>query len=89
GSADWMARNIDWRVETMIPIENPTVHRQILNQIFLACLMDTKQSWELMPDGRYQRFETTKSDFCAHEYFMKNPSLSGRGKNLDKKVIPP
>ena len=89
GSADWMARNIDWRVETMIPIENATVHRQILNQIFLACLMDTKQSWELMPDGRYLRFETTKNDFCAHDYFMKNPSLSGRGRNLEKKIIPP
>jgi len=88
-SADWMSRNIDWRVETLVPIENATVHRQILNQIFLACLLDTRQSWELMPDGHYQRFDMTKSDFSAHDYFMANPSLSGRGKNLDKKIIPP
>ena len=88
-SADWMSRNIDWRVETMIPIDNATVHRQILNQILIACLMDTRQSWELLPDGRYQRFDASKNDFCAHDYFMKNPSLSGRGRNLDKKIIPP
>jgi len=88
-SADWMSRNLDWRVETLIPIENPTVHRQILNQIFLACLMDTRQSWELMPDGHYVRVETGQDDFCAYEYFMKFPSLSGRGANLDKKTLPP
>lgn len=88
-SADWMSRNLDWRVETLIPLENPTVHKQVLNQIFLACLMDTRQSWELMPDGRYMRVETTDNDFCAYEYFMTNPSLSGRGANLDKKIIPP
>jgi polyphosphate kinase len=88
-SADWMSRNLDWRVETLIPIENTTVHRQILNQIFIAYLMDTRQSWELMPDGAYLRADSSKIDFCAHDYFMKNPSLSGRGKNLDKKHMPP
>lgn len=88
-SADWMSRNIDWRIETLIPIENSTVHQQILNQIFPACLMDTRQSWELMPDGLYRRADTTESDFCAHDYFMKNPSLSGRGKDLSKKIVPP
>ena len=88
-SADWMSRNIDWRVETLVPIENPTVHRQILNQILLACLMDTRQTWELMPDGQYRRADTSQHDFSAHDYFMANPSLSGRGRNLDKKTLPP
>ena len=88
-SADWMARNLDWRIETLIPIETQTVHRQILNQILLACMMDTRQSWHLMADGRYQKADTMQNNFCAYEYFMTNPSLSGRGTNLDKKVLPP
>jgi polyphosphate kinase len=88
-SADWMVRNFDRRIETLVPVENPTVHSQIMNQIFPACLMDTRQSWELAANGRYQRVDATLNDFCAHDYFMTNPSLSGRGTNLDKKTLPP
>ncbi len=88
-SADWMPRNFDRRIETLVPIENPTVHKQIISQILPACLMDTRQSWELMPDGSYRRLDASRHDFCAHDYFMANPSLSGRGANLDKKILPP
>ena len=87
-SADWMPRNFDRRVEFMAPLENPTVHDQIVDQVMVANLIDTEQSWTLDALGHYSRVEAGEKPFNLHRYFMTNPSLSGRGAAFDNEAVP-
>ena len=80
-SADWMGRNLNRRVETLVEIENATVKAQIVSQVMAANLADVAQSWVMAPDGSFTRPELPEGAFAfsCHRFFMENPSLSGRG----------
>jgi len=87
-SADWMGRNLNRRVETLVDVQNPTVKAQIVSQIMAANLADVAQSWVMAADGSFSRAQLTEGQFAfnCHRFFMENPSLSGRGSAGAKDV---
>ncbi len=89
-SADWMDRNLNRRIESLVEITNPTVHAQIMDQIMAANMRDTVQSWVSQPDGSFLRHQARADErpFSCHRYFMERPSLSGRGRAGARDVLP-
>jgi polyphosphate kinase len=89
-SADWMERNLNRRVETLVEITNPTVHDQIMDQVMAANMHDEAQSWVAQPDGSFLRHQAEQGEqlFSCHRFFMENPSRSGRGRAGAQDVIP-
>lgn len=61
GSADWMPRNLDRRVEAVTPIEDPVL-RQELQAILTVQLADNRRAWELQSDGSYVQRHTSKGE---------------------------
>ena len=87
-SADAMGRSFDRRVEVLVPITNKTVHDQVLDQVMLANILDTERSWRLDPEGEWERVGIGQGGFNCHDYFMANPSLSGRGAAIEEHGVP-
>ena len=54
GSADWMPRNLDRRIECVLPIDNQA-HRQTIRNVLELMWTDNRQAWELAPDGTYEQ----------------------------------
>jgi polyphosphate kinase len=75
GSADLMRRNLDRRVEVLVPVEDPVIINYIRNELLAKYWEDNLKAWEMNSDGEYIRRTPGDEDpFVAQEYFMKNPT---------------
>ncbi len=72
GSPDWMPRNLDRRVECVVPIEDPRLHPR-MKSLLETCLADNRQAWELRSDGTYeQRLAGPDAERAAHRILLRD-----------------
>jgi polyphosphate kinase len=71
GSADWMPRNFDRRVEAVVPVEKPALHER-LSALLQLYLSDNRQAWELRGDGRWRQREPSDVVRASHELLLSN-----------------
>jgi polyphosphate kinase len=72
GSADWMPRNFDRRIEVVAPIEDQRLHERV-STLLESCLVDNRQAWDLQPDGTYvQRKPGNQPVIFTHERLLVN-----------------
>ena len=71
GSADWMHRNLDRRVEVVVPIKDKRIHRNIKENILDIYFKDTANAQLLKPDGSYEKIEPAEGEipFDSQQYF--------------------
>jgi polyphosphate kinase len=70
GSADWMSRNLDRRLEILFPIVQPNLRRRLID-ILKTFFADNVKAWRLCPDGRYERVPREGEAIRAQEWFYK------------------
>jgi polyphosphate kinase len=71
GSADWMPRNFDRRVEVVVPVEKPALHER-LSALLALYIADNRQAWELRSDGRWLQRTPTGVARPSHELLLAN-----------------
>jgi len=71
GSADWMPRNFDRRVEVVVPVEKPALHER-LSALLALYLSDNRQAWELRSDGRWLQRSPSGVARPSHELLLAN-----------------
>lgn len=82
GSPDWMPRNLDRRVECVVPIDDPTLHPRV-KSLLGTCLADNRQAWDLHSDGTYtQRLPGAEPELATHRIVLRD----SWGMNTDSSV---
>jgi polyphosphate kinase len=84
-SADWMTRNIDKRVELMIPIEEPALKRRLV-RVLEAFFQDNTQAYRLLPDGSCQRLSRAKGKkpFRVQDYFYQQARKTAKANEHER-----
>jgi len=74
GSADWMARNLKYRIEVVAPVSDPSLQHYLKNVLLAAYLRDNVKARQLQPDGSYAKIELEPGEkpFDSQQFFMNH-----------------